>query len=586
MREQKIIRRPPILNGDELPDDLHPVLRRILIARHVNTIKSLDYSLKNLLPYTHLQGIEAAVNLLYQALTTQARILIVADYDADGATSCAVAVKGLRQMGLQQIGYLVPNREKQGYGLTPEIVEFALKDSLLAQPKLKLIPDLLVTVDNGIASIAGVQLAKQCGLQVLITDHHSPAKQLPPADAIVNPNQPGDTFPSKHLAGVGVIFYILLALRARLRQWGWLTAQNIPDPPLAELLDLVALGTVADVVALDYNNRILVEQGLRRMRADHCCAGIRALIQIANRDQSNLITEDLAFFLGPRLNAAGRMDDMSYGIACLLSENDGEALEYAQILDNFNHERRFVEAGMQQEALEIINEEIVNNHQELSTGLCLFNEHWHQGVVGIIAGRLKDRFHRPVIVFAKADEYTLRGSARSVLGVHIRDVLDSIATQYPEIISQFGGHAMAAGLSLPIAHLEKFQQIFNEEVSKHLSPEDLQGTIFTDGELTDHDFNLNLAEQLRTLTPWGQNFPEPLFDGPFELLECQILKEKHLKMKVRPLGGNSSLSAIAFNADLSLCREQQVHLVYKLDVNLFRGHKNIQLVTKHIISKI
>jgi len=587
MKKQKVIRRPLTSNEneDELLSELHPVLRRVLMARNIKTMTALDYSLKNLLPYTQLYGIETAVNLLYQKLTTQARVLIIADYDADGATSCAVAIKGLQQMGLQQVGYLVPNREKHGYGLTPEIVEFALKDSLIAQSKLKLAPNLLITVDNGISSIAGVQLAKQHGLQVLITDHHLPAKQLPNADAIVNPNQSADHFPSKHLAGVGVIFYVLLALRARLRQCGWFTAQNIPDPPLAELLDLVALGTVADVVSLDYNNRILVEQGLRRMRADHCCAGIRALIHIAKREQPHLLAEDLAFFLAPRLNAAGRMDDMSYGIACLISENEAEALEYAQILDHFNHERRFVEAEMQQEALAVINGEIFNDHQVLPTGLCLFDKHWHQGVVGIVAGRIKDRLHRPVIVFAQADELTLKGSARSVPGVHIRDVLESIATQYPDLISKFGGHAMAAGLSLPITQLQRFQHIFNETVSQYLSAEDLQGVIMTDGELTADDFNLDLAEQLRTLTPWGQNFPEPIFEGLFELMEYQVLKEKHLRMKVRPLESDLFLNAIAFNADLSFCHARKIYLVYKLDINYFRGTKNLQLVIKHIIAQ-
>ncbi|MDY6992952.1 MAG: single-stranded-DNA-specific exonuclease RecJ, partial [Pseudomonadota bacterium] len=498
---KKIIQQRPLPESIELPTHLHPVIRRVLAARNITDLEALDYKLQNLLPYHNLIGIDDAVKLLTQALTQQARMVIVADFDADGATSCALAVKALRQMGAQHVDYLVPNREKHGYGLTPTIVTLALAYR----------PQLLITVDNGISSIQGVAAAKHSGMQVLITDHHLSPAQLPAADAIVNPNQKGDTFPSKHLAGVGVIFYVMMALRAHLRESGWF--QNQPIPNLAQFLDLVALGTVADVVKLDYNNRILVDQGLQRIRADYCCAGIRALIQVSQRAQQHLAATDLAFSLGPRLNAAGRMDDMSYGIACLLSEDDASALRYAQQLEHFNQERRFVETDMQQEALTILAS--LGTPSQLPRGLCLFEAHWHQGVIGILAARIKDRLHRPVIVFTQGNGDELKGSARSVVGVHIRDVLDNIATQYPQLLTKFGGHAMAAGLSLPRHHFKQFRDAFDHEVRQYLPSEQMQGVILTDGLLTAADLNLALAEQLKAIGPFGQGFPEPIFAQNF-----------------------------------------------------------------------
>ena len=570
----KLIRQRPVLDDSHLPNTLHPIIKRVLAARHMGAPGQLDYAITNLYPPQGLYGIEAAADLLADAFTNQDRILIVADYDADGATSCAVAVKALQQMGAHFVDYLVPDREKHGYGLTPTIVELALESK----------PDLLITVDNGIVSFRGVEAAKQHGMKVLITDHHAPAKTLPAADAIVNPNLEEDTFPSKNLAGVGVIFYVMVALRACLRQQGWFSSQNLPEPNLGDLLDLVALGTVADVVPLDYNNRILVEQGLRRMRDDRCCPGIRALIQISRKEQSLITASDLAFGAGPRLNAAGRMDNMSYGIACLLSNSDTEALQLARILNDFNQERRFVEEEMKQEAFSALEKLQLSDNHELPIGLCLLNEAWHQGVIGILASRIKDQFNRPVIVFTQVENSLLRGSARSVKGVHIRDVIDRIATQYPDMIYKFGGHAMAAGLTIESQYFPVFQKQFDQEVRKHLSEEDLQGVIFTDGALSAKDFNLTLAEQLRTISPFGQNFPEPIFEGDFLVKEQKVLKNKHLKLQVSPNGSPFSVDAIMFNApeDMLDTELTQVQLVYKLDVNIFRDVKQLQLMVEYL----
>ena len=578
----KIIQRRPLPEQINLPDHLHPILKRVLAARHVETVTELDYSLSNLLPYASLLGIQTAVDLLEQALIHQARILIVADYDADGATSCVVAIKALRQMGVQKVGFLVPNREKHGYGLTPEIVELAVTDSWLVNTAPGLAPDLLITVDNGISSLNAVAVAKRYGMQVLITDHHLAPAQLPQADAIVNPNQPGDTFPSKSLCGVGVIFYIMLALRSRLRENGWFATQKITEPNLANLLDLVALGTVADVVSLDYNNRILVEQGLRRIRANRCCPGIRALVQVSGREQTHLVASDLAFYLGPRLNAAGRMDDMSHGIACLLSEEDTNAVLHAQSLQEFNQERRGEEAKMHQEALEMIT--TLGDFEKIPVGLCLLEEQWHQGIVGILAARIKEQLHRPVIIFTSDKDNQIRGSGRSVPGVHLRDILANIAAQYPQLITRFGGHAMAAGITIPHNQFARFQAAFDQMVRQHLAPEQLHGVILSDGALSPADFNLELAEQLQTLTPWGQHFPEPIFDGEFELLTYRRLKDKHLKMQVRPRQGKQTIEVIAFNFVTTDWPSQvnYLHLAYKLDVNHFRGWKNLQLRAEYI----
>lgn len=569
----KIIKRRPLPKNIELPDTINPIIKRLLAARGINDVSELDYGLQNLLPYSSLLGIDTAVDLLYEALTQHARILIVADYDVDGASSCVLALKALQQMGAKKIGFLVPNREKHGYGLTPAIVELALKDNF---------PDLLITVDNGISSIAGVEVAKKQGMRVLVTDHHLPGDDLPKADAIVNPKQQGDTFPSKNLCGVGVIFYVMMALRARLREKGWFSQSRVPEPNLANFLDLVALGTVADVVTLDYNNRILVEQGLRRIRANRCCPGIRALIEVSGREQNSLVASDLGFYVGPRINAAGRMDDMSYGIACLLSDNDFNAAQHARLLQTFNQERRLEETKMQDDALETL--ETLEKKENLPIGLCLLDEKWHQGVIGILAERIKDRLNRPVIIFTYDNDNEIRGSARSVQGLHIRDVLDTIASQHPEMISRFGGHAMAAGLTIPRSQFEAFQKRFDEEVRKYLSVEELQGVIYSDGPLSGEDFNLELAEQLKTISPWGHHFPEPIFDGKFELLDRRLLKEKHLKMQVRPIDGGPKLEVIAFNTvDIDWPPEVTcLRLAYKLDVNRYRGATNLQLMAKYV----
>lgn len=531
----KIIRRI-VPSEIVLSGSIHPLLQRIYAARGVRSTDEIDYSLKRLHPYTALKGIERAVELLVTALKAEQRILIVADYDADGATSCALAVRGLRAMGAKQVGYVVPNRFEYGYGLTPEIVTVAISYE----------PDLLITVDNGIASIEGVREAKRRGLGVVITDHHLPGAALPTADAIVNPNQPGCSFPSKNLAGVGVMFYVLMALRARLRAMGWFQARDLPETNLAELLDLVALGTVADVVPLDGNNRILVAQGLARMRAGYCRAGIRALIKVSGRDLSRLTASDLGFAIGPRLNAAGRLSDMSLGIECLLSEADSAAPEMAKCLDELNRDRRAIEWQMQTQALAILETLTLEHSQDLPFGVCLFDEGWHQGVIGILAARIRERVHRPVIAFAKGHEEEVKGSARSVAGVHIRDVLDAVATRHPGLMTKFGGHAMAAGLSLARRDLEAFQRAFDEEVRRHLSIEALDGTIYTDGALDPADLTLELAEQLRYAGPWGQGFAEPIFDGRFEIVQRRVVADKHLKLLVRA-ANSVPIEAIAFN---------------------------------------
>jgi single-stranded-DNA-specific exonuclease len=568
----KIIRRI-VPSEIALSGSIHPLLQRIYAARGVRSADEIDYSLKRLHPYTALKGIETAVELLITALKAEQRILIVADYDADGATSCALAVRGLRAMGAKRVGYVVPNRFEYGYGLTPEIIAVAISYE----------PDLLITVDNGIASIEGVREAKQRGLGVVITDHHLPGATLPAADAIVNPNQPGCSFPSKNLAGVGVMFYVLMALRARLRAMGWFQARDLPETNLAELLDLVALGTVADVVPLDSNNRILVAQGLARMRAGYCRAGIRALIKVSGRDLSRLTASDLGFAIGPRLNAAGRLSDMSLGIECLLSEADSAALEMAKCLDELNHNRRAIEWQMQTQALAILETLTLEHSQDLPFGVCLFDEGWHQGVIGILAARIRERVHRPVIAFAKGHEGEIKGSARSVAGVHIRDVLDAVATRHPGLMTKFGGHAMAAGLSLARRDLAAFRRAFDEEVRRHLSIEALDGTIYTDGALDPADLTLELAEQLRYAGPWGQGFAEPIFDGRFEIIQRRVVADKHLKLLVRA-ANSAPIEAIAFNTRGENWPEdlRRVSLAYRLDVHEYQGMRSTQLIVEHV----
>jgi single-stranded-DNA-specific exonuclease len=551
---------------------LHPLLARVYAARGVAALKDVEHGLEHLLPYAALLGIEQAVELLDQALSQQQHIMVIGDFDADGATSTAVAVAALKMFGANKVSFLVPNRFEYGYGLTPEIVVVA------AQQK----PDLIITVDNGISSHAGVIKAKELGIKVLITDHHLAAQELPSADAIVNPNQPGDKFPSKNLAGVGVIFYVLLALRSHLRAKDWFIKQNISEPNMAQLLDLVALGTVADVVPLDHNNRILVQQGLARIRAGKARAGIKALLQIAGRSSENLTANDLAFAVAPRLNAAGRLEDMSLGIACLLTEDNNQAHDMAVQLDALNRERQGIEEAMQRQAQDALKQ--LRLDKELPLGLCLYDENWHQGVVGIVASRIKDQTHRPVIAFAKVNEHELKGSVRSVAGVHIRDVLADINTYYPELITKFGGHAMAAGLTLPLKNYATFCQAFAAEVSKHFNEEMLKGKINSDGELAAEYFNFEVANLLRYAGPWGQGFPEPIFNGEFSILEQRIVGQRHLKM-VLGMNDNQQVNAIAFNVDLKNWPNQRcekVHIAYRMDVNEYKGRKDLQLIVEDL----
>lgn len=559
---------------ETLPDlgDLPPLLTRIYAARGVQSATELDKGLARLLPVSLLKGMDDAVQLLAQALEQRQRILIVGDFDADGATASCVGVLGLQMLGAAQVDYLVPNRFDYGYGLSPEIVAVALERQ----------PDLLITVDNGISSIDGVAAAQAAGLKVIVTDHHLPGAELPSADAIVNPNQPGCEFPSKALAGVGVMFYVLLGLRAHLRASNWFAQQGIAEPNLAELLDLVALGSVADVVPLDANNRILVHQGLARIRAGRVRPGLKAILEVARRDHRRLVSTDLGFIVGPRLNAAGRLDDISLGIECLLCDDFGAALSKAQQLEQLNHDRKHIEHGMQREALLQLKDLPLD---DLPFGLCVFEPEWHQGVIGILASRMKERYHRPVIAFADAGEGELKGSARSIPGLHIRDALDAVAATHPALISKFGGHAMAAGLTIQSADYEAFAQAFDAEVRRQLTAEDLTGRIYSDGRLAADEFDMQLAQQLRHAGPWGQHFPEPLFHGEFKVLDQRLVGERHLKLMLQSVDMAPPVDAIAFNIDLEVWPNPQIdtaQVAYRLDVNEFRGRQSLQLIVANI----
>ncbi|MHA7841343.1 MAG: single-stranded-DNA-specific exonuclease RecJ [Gammaproteobacteria bacterium] len=571
-----IVERPIPKEVAHLLSDCHPVLARVYAARGITKSEELERDLQYLLSYKKLLGIDDAVDCLYQALQQQQAILIVGDYDADGATSTALVVSALKAMGARKVDYLVPNRFTYGYGLTPAIVAVAAERSPT--------PQLIITVDNGIASVEGVAAAKARNIKVLITDHHLPGHTLPVADAIVNPNQPNDSFPSKHLAGVGVIFYVMLALRAHLREVKWFTQHQIPEPNMGHYLDLVALGTVADVVPLDKNNRILVHQGLQRIRAGKSRLGINALLAIAKRIPRRITSSDLGFALGPRLNAAGRMDDMSIGIACLLSEEGVRAHQLATQLDGLNRQRRAVEESMQQQAWEALEKLDLPQSPDKVMGLCLFHDTWHQGVIGIVAGRIKERFHRPVIAFATGEDNLLKGSARSVEGVHIRDALDAIATRYPGMITKFGGHAMAAGLSLLKTQLAAFTKAFDAEIRRWLRPEDLQGQVVTDGGLEVMDYTLTVAQDLRRGGPWGQGFPEPLFRGRFTLVEQRLVGTQHLKMCLACEETGTLLDAIAFFVDVEQWPDHQcqaIEAAFRLDVNEYQGVERLQLLVEY-----
>jgi len=554
----------PALQAAAIPE----VLKRVYASRGVQNPADLALTLDQLTPPTSLKGIQDAAELLADAIEGEARVLIVGDFDADGATSCAMAVSVLRQMGLSEVAYLVPNRFEFGYGLTPEIVEMAARQA----------PDLLITVDNGISSIEGVAAAQGLGISVLITDHHLPGNTLPTADVIVNPNQPGCAFPSKSLAGVGVMFYVLTALRATLRQRNWFADRGIEPPNLGDALDLVALGTVADVVPLDRNNRILVAAGLARIRSGRARPGIEALFEVAGRDHRAATAGDLGFVVGPRLNAAGRLDDMSIGIECLLSESTQTARQHAQALHNLNRERRDIEQSMQQDALAKL-EALDLSGEQLPYAMTLYDPSWHQGVIGILASRIRERIYRPTLVFADADEGMLKGSGRSIAGLHLRDVLDRVATRHPGLLEKFGGHAMAAGLSLAKADLDTFREALNSVVAEtlnHQSPERIQDS---DGALAAGEMNVELAEQLSAGGPWGQQFPEPLFDGRFSVKRHRIVGEKHLKLSLESDG--KEIEAIAFNVDAEQWLAQPLESIgalYRLDINDYRGDRTVQLV--------
>ena len=602
-----------------------PLLARIYAARGISGVTQLETGLARLLPFTQLKNAQHMAVLLADAITQRKKMLIVADYDCDGATACAVGVRGLRAFGAQ-VEFIVPNRFEYGYGLTPEIVRLAAQSN----------PDILITVDNGISSVEGVAEANRLGMQVLVTDHHLPGESLPDALCIVNPNQPGCEFPSKNLAGVGVMFYVLLALRAELRSRGAFSS-SAPFPPnpspvsgggepnMGALLDLVALGTVADVVKLDENNRILVQQGLLRIRAGRACAGINALLQIAKKDLAKVSTYELGFVVGPRLNAAGRLEDMGMGIACLLSDNSAEATKIAAKLDALNRERRNIEAEMQEAALAAL--EHINPAD--SSSLAMFDENWHQGVIGILASRLKDKFHRPVIAFARAQTGELKGSGRSIPGLHLRDALDLLSKRHPHLLQKFGGHAMAAGLSIREEHFEEFQSAFESIAQGLLSPADLTRIIETDGELEAADFSLEITRSLEQQV-WGQGFPQPLFEGEFTVESQRVVGDKHLKLQLRhvtdrttshstrqandarqvagygeagrlreqlpgvPSRTNNSDSTVSgallatpngnydairfFSADPM---PQRIHAAYKLALNEYNGKTTLQLIIEH-----
>lgn len=552
------------------------VLKRVFAARGITDTSQLDKQLHTLLPFNLLKDIDTACVRLEAALRQQQRILIIGDFDADGATSTALAITALRAMGAQFIDYLVPNRFEFGYGLTPQIVEVASKWK----------PHLIITVDNGIASFDGVEKANQLGIDVVITDHHLPADTIPNACAIVNPNQQGCDFPSKSIAGVGVIFYVMLALRRHLVNTGWFTQMQITEPNMASFLDLVALGTVADVVGLDQNNRIMVSQGMARIRQGNCREGIMALIEIAGRECSRLRESDLGFAIAPRLNAAGRLDDMALGIECLISADLQQARNYSQQLDELNQERKQIETEMKEQAILALDKLSINydyKNSQLPIALSLFDKTWHQGVIGILAGRIKERYHRPVIAFAQVSDTELKGSARSVPDLNVRDVLAAIDKDHPGLIIKFGGHAMAAGLSIHPQAFPDFRDALINEVGKQLDLSQCEGELLTDGPLTADELNLETANLIQQAGPWGQQFAEPVFDNVFEILDQRLVGKNHLKMTLAFSQGGLQVDAIAFNIDVNTWpnyRAKYVHIAYKLDINFFQGRSRLQLMVQ------
>jgi single-stranded-DNA-specific exonuclease len=559
-----IVRRPLAVDPAALRG-VHPLLARLLAARGVASVAETTLDLGDLIPVSRMAASEAAADLLLHHRTASSPILVIGDFDADGATSTALVIRSLRAMEYATVDFMVPNRFQFGYGLSEALAELAAARR----------PGLIITVDNGVSSVAGIAHARSRGIDVLVTDHHLPPAQRPAANVIVNPNLPEEPFPSKALAGVGVAFYVMAALARRV-----LPAAQA-QRTLAALLDLVALGTVADVVPLDRNNRILVEQGLRRIRAGRACPGITALLLDAERRPGTAVAADLAFFAGPRLNAAGRLDDISVGIRCLLADDPVEARELAAVLGHLNRERRAIESDMQDEALAIVADMALDGG--LPCALCLFDEAWHQGVVGLVAGKMKERYHRPVVAFARESAGLLKGSARSISGLNIRDVIAEIDAAEPGLVRRFGGHAMAAGLTLAEGALAEFSAALEATVDRHLAPGALRREILSDGPLEAHELDLETAELLRNAGPWGQAFPEPVFDGVFDVCDVRVLKDRHVRFRVRPADGSQKIDALAFNqaAHLGAGAPRRLRLAYRLDVNEYRGTRSAQLLVEH-----
>jgi len=561
------VKNRPSIDASFLNLSCSPLLKQLYANRGIKNETELDNSTKTLLHAQQLKGIEQACELLYQSLLSNQKIVVVGDFDADGATSTALSMLAFRMLGFTHIDYLVPNRFDYGYGLTPETVDLAIAKGA----------QLIMTVDNGISSINGVKHAKKLGVKVLVTDHHLPADVLPDADAIVNPNQIDCHFPSKNLAGVGVAFYLMLALRSYLSEKKYFNQQ---PPNLANLLDIVALGTVADVVQLDANNRTLVQQGLARIRAGVCRPGISALISVAKRNQAQLVASDLGFSLGPRLNAAGRLDEMSYGVELLLCDDPMQANIMANELDALNHSRREIEQGMQEEALKTLAS-LKIDETNIPHAVCLFDASWHQGVIGLVASRIKESYYRPTFIFAKGNAGEIKASARSIPGIHIRDMLDLVDKKIPGVILKFGGHAMAAGLSIKESDFKLFKETLNELLKDQVDEATLTNILLSDGQLTAQQFNLEQAQELREAGPWGQAFPAPLFDGEFKILQQRLVGEKHLKMVLEVDG--KAIDAIAFNVDLTVWPNPMVKKVfcaYRLDINEFRGNRTVQLLVE------
>lgn len=572
MKADKLIHRKLPETLPELSNDIPLLLQRVYALRGITSMQELDYTTRNLCNYDNLDGTNKAVDILYSAMKNNERIMIVGDFDTDGATSTALTVKALKKMGCQFVDYIIPNRFDDGYGLSINVVKKAILQKA----------DLIITVDNGVSAVEAVEFAKQSNLTVIITDHHLCPEKLPPADAIINPNLPNCTFPSKHLAGVGVAFYFMLALRSKLRKENWFTTHNLEEFNIASLLDLVALGTIADVVKLDLNNRILVHQGVSRIRAGYCCEGIKALLNISRRDPLTFTSTDLAYYIAPRLNAAGRMDNMSLSVELLLCEDYDSAVNQAADLDTLNSDRKLIEQTMYQEALSHV-EQI--HKTTFPNSIVVHHPEWHQGVIGIVSARLKDKYYRPVICFASTENGLLKGSGRSIDGIHLQNVLYELNQRYPDILVSFGGHAMAAGLSIQEKDLDKFRDLLETVITEQLDLKVLEQTIETDGEINNEDFNYSIAKLLKDSGPWGEGFIEPTFDGEFIIHQQRIFAEKHLKLVLEPKNGGPIIEGICFNVNLTKWPDQTIKeakIVYHLDVNEFRGNQTLKLMIRHI----